>query len=64
MSIEERQWYREDSRRRSALPDPLKPLPVRFSTKPESAPDLSLGLIFRLFVLLVVFAVLASHFFL
>jgi len=62
MSIEDRQWYKEDFDRRRALPDPLKRRLVRFTTTQESAPDLSLGLISWLLFFLVVFAVLASHF--
>ena len=50
MSIEDRQWYKEDSVRRAGLPDPLGPKRyVRSSTASapvtKSAPDLPSGLI-------------------
>lgn len=64
MSIEDRDWYKEDFLRRQALPDPLKPSrPVKFATAPESSPNLSSGLIFLVLLSVLAVGVVASLFF-
>jgi hypothetical protein len=68
MSIEDRQWYKEDSVRRAALPDPLGPKRyVRSVTTPEpvtqSAPKLPSGLIALTLLFLLAVGSVASCFF-